>query len=45
MQSVEGLSMAILTREVGMSREEVLAMAAKVKEDLKNKHSHAYCPM
>ena len=42
---IEGLSMAILTRAAGMSKEQVLELTAKAKVGLQDKRIHAYCPM
>jgi len=42
---LEGLSMAVLTRGGGMSKEEVLELTAKAKIDLADKRIHAYLPV
>jgi SAM-dependent methyltransferase len=42
---VEGLSLAILTRGAGMTKEEVVDLSDRVRLDMKNKAIHAYCPM
>jgi SAM-dependent methyltransferase len=42
---LEALSLAVLTRGGGMSKDEVMDLAARVKENLKDKGIHAYCPM
>ena len=42
---LSGLSMAVLTRCLGWSVEQVEVFLASVKKDLKNKHIHAYWPM
>ncbi|UQC76248.1 TAM domain methyltransferase, partial [Colletotrichum lupini] len=39
---LEGLSLALLTRVLEWSREEVLALCAGVRRDLKDKRMHAY---
>ncbi|KAL0933766.1 uncharacterized protein CTRU02_210565 [Colletotrichum truncatum] len=39
---LEGLSMALLTRALDWTKEEVLALCALVRNDLKNKNMHAY---
>lgn len=44
-KALDGLGMAVLTRGGGMSKEEVLVMAAEVRKDLVNKSIHAYMPM
>ena len=43
--AIEGLSLAVLTRGAGWTKEEVVEIAGKVREDLKNKNIHAYCPV
>lgn len=42
---VEGLSMALLTRGLGWSHEEVLTFSAFVRKDLRDPRIHAYWPM
>jgi hypothetical protein len=42
---LEGLSMAVLTRGAGMAKEEVMELTSKVRENLKDKRIHAYCPV
>lgn len=42
---LEGLSLALLTRVLEWSREEVLALCAGVRRDLKDKRMHAYWKM
>ena len=44
-KGIEGLSMALLTRVAGMTKEEVLDLSSRVRDDLKNKKMHVYCPM
>jgi hypothetical protein len=44
MQGVGAISMAVLTRN-GMSTEDVEAMVAEVKSELKNKRIHVYYPL
>lgn len=42
---LEGLSMALLTRGCGMTREEVLAFLVGVRVDLRDRNIHGYWPM
>lgn len=42
---LEGLSMALLTRGLGWSREQVLVYLTAVRKDLSNTKIHAYWPM
>lgn len=42
---LEGLSMALLTRGCGWTKEEVLAFLTGVRRDLRNPRIHAYWPM
>lgn len=42
---LEGLSMALLTRGLGWSREKVLAYLTDVRKDLHDPKIHAYWPM
>lgn len=42
---VEGLLMALFTRFLGWSREEVLVFSAQVRESIKDRRVHAYIPM
>ena len=42
---LEGLSMAVLTRGAGLSKEDVVDLTAKVRENLKDKKIHTYCPV
>jgi len=42
---LEGLSMALLTRGCGWSKEEVLAFLAGVRRDMRNPRIHAYWPI
>ncbi|KAJ9142910.1 Methyltransferase [Pleurostoma richardsiae] len=42
---LEGLSMALLTRGAGMSREEVLAFLVQVRKDLRDPRIHGYWPI
>lgn len=39
---LEGLSLALLTRFMGWTKEEVLSFCADVRKDLRNKRFHAY---
>ncbi|CZR50799.1 related to methyltransferase [Phialocephala subalpina] len=45
LRGLEGLSMAVLTRGGGLTKEEVLEMTAKVRKDINNKGIHAYLPI
>lgn len=42
---LEGLSMALLSRGHGWSREQVLAYLTDIRKDLHNTAIHAYWPM
>ena len=42
---LEGLSMALLTRGLGWSRDEVLTFLAEVRQQLRNRTVHAYWKM
>lgn len=42
---LEGLLMALLTRGLGWTKEEVMVFCAKVRPELKNPKIHAYLPM
>lgn len=42
---LEGLSMALLTRGCGWSKDEVLAFLTQVRKDLRDPRIHAYWPM
>lgn len=44
-QGVEGLIMALLTRNLGWSKEEVLVLCAEIRASLKTRRVHAYIPM
>ena len=44
-RGMEGMSLAVLTRGLGMTREEVVDLTAAAKKDLFNKGIHAYLPM
>jgi hypothetical protein len=44
-KGLEGLSMAVLTRGGGMTKEEVLALTEKTRVDIADKGIHAYLPM
>lgn len=43
--AIQGISMAVMTRGLGMSSEEVEVFLVDVRKDLMNKKIHAYCPM
>ncbi|KAJ2904580.1 S-adenosyl-L-methionine-dependent methyltransferase [Zalerion maritima] len=45
LDGIEGMSMALMTRVGGMSREEVLEFLEKVKEDARNKNMHGFMPI
>ncbi|KAG4413683.1 hypothetical protein IFR04_013187 [Cadophora malorum] len=45
LRALEGLSMAVLTRAGGMTKEEVETLTAKVRKDIVNKNIHAYQPV
>jgi hypothetical protein len=45
LRGLEPLSLAVLTRGGGMTKEEVLAMNELVKKDIHNTGIHAYLPM
>lgn len=45
LRALEGLSMAVLTRAGGMTKEEVETLTAKVRKDIVNKDIHAYQPV
>lgn len=45
LKGLESLSMAVLTRGAGMTKDEVLAMTAEVKKDIHNTNIHAYLPV
>lgn len=42
---LEGMSLAVLTRGLGMTKEEVVGLIREAKKDLLNKGIHAYLPM
>ena len=42
---VEGLMMALFTRYLGWTQEEVVVGAMEFREALKDRRTHAYCPM
>lgn len=45
LRGLEGLSMVVLTRGGGLTKEQVLEMTAKVRKDIKNTGIYAYLPM
>lgn len=45
LRALEGLSMAVLTRAGGITKEEVETLTAKVRKDIVNKNIHAYQPV
>jgi len=42
---LEGICMGLMTRGLGLSREEVIAYTAAARKDLRNPRIHAYWPM
>jgi hypothetical protein len=44
-RGLDGMTMAVLTRGGGMTKDEVPAMTAKVRQDVRNKSIHAYMPV
>ena len=44
-EGLEGLSMALFTRALGWSKEEVIAFATDVRKDIRNFKMHGYWPM
>jgi hypothetical protein len=44
-QGLEGLLMALATRGLGWTKEEVLLFCAKARKDIRNPRIHAYLPM
>lgn len=44
-EGMEGFSLALMTRALGWSKEEVEVLCAKVRNDLKDRSIHAYFPM
>lgn len=45
LRGLEGLSMAALTRGGGLTKEEVVALAAEARKDVPNRKIHAYLPV
>lgn len=45
LRALEGLSMAVLTRSGGMTKEEVEVLSAKVRKDIVNRDIHACQPV
>jgi len=45
LRGLESLSMAVLTRGAGFTKEEVLELTAQVRKDIVNKNIHAYLPV
>jgi len=45
LDGVEAMSMAILTRGLGWSRESVEVLLAGVRNDIRNRHIHSYVDM
>ncbi|KAI9742132.1 MAG: hypothetical protein M1834_000522 [Cirrosporium novae-zelandiae] len=45
LQGLSGFSLALLTRELGWTKEEVEVFLVNVREELKNKKVHAYVPI
>ena len=44
-KGASGLSMALFTRALGWTRQEVEIFSAKVRNDMKNRDIHGYWPM
>lgn len=44
-KGLEGLSLALLTRGCGMTKDEVLTFLVNVRKDLRDPRIHAYWPM
>jgi hypothetical protein len=42
---LEGLSLALFTRALGMTKEEVMAFLVDVRKDMRNTRIHSYWPM
>lgn len=45
LSALEGISMAVLTRGLGMTREEVDFLLVGVRDDIRSNRIHAYIPM
>lgn len=45
LDAVQAVSMAVLTRIMGMTRDEVEVLLSQVRKDLKNRKIHAFSPM
>ena len=45
LQGVQGISLALFTRRLGMSREAVELFLVDVRKDIKNPKAHVYCQM
>ena len=45
LRGLESLSMAVLTRGAGFTKEKVLELTAEVRKDIVNKNIHAYLPV
>jgi hypothetical protein len=45
LSALEGISLAILTRGLGMSREAVEGLLVGVRDDIKSNRIHAYIPV
>jgi hypothetical protein len=45
LRGMEALSMAVLTRGAGMTKEEVMELTAAAKRDVPNRDIHAYVPL
>lgn len=44
-EGMEGFSLALMTRALGWSKDEVEVLCAKVRNDLRDRSIHAYFPM
>jgi hypothetical protein len=42
---LEGLSLALFTRALGFTKEEVIALLVQVRKDMRNMKIHSYWPM
>jgi hypothetical protein len=45
MEGLHGISVAVLTRGLGMTAEEVEVMLVNVRKDLCNRNIHCYAPV
>lgn len=44
-EGMEGMTMAVMTRAHGLTKEEVLEVVKQVRKDIDNKSIHAYLPL